>query len=277
MGVEGVRRSWAVSGMPALALSLLAFAPAANTPISPQGGAVAQHSYQSQAIGGMEEYYVYTPPGYDAKRTEPFPVLYLLHGVDGDAHSWIADGAANRTLDRLIAAGKAKPMLLVMPLSFGAPDRRLRIENFGEALLREIVPRVSGAYNASTDRLGRGIAGLSMGGAEALLIGLNNVDRFAWVGAFSPAAAIMRTGSKWNIPSLGSEVNDHLKLLYITCGTKEPLINQLRQLRDVLTAAGVRTTFVEAPDAGHEWSLWKQNLAELAQLIFQDSGKSAIR
>lgn len=236
-------------------------------------GAVAFHSYQSRAIGGTQEFHVYTPPGYDAKRKEPYPVFYLLHGLDGNAYSWVSEGGANATLDKLIAEGKAKAMILVMPLSFGSPDRRTMVENFSRSLLGEIIPRIEEAYNASTDRTARAIAGLSMGGAESLLIGLNSLDQFAWVGSFSPAAAMLRTGSVWNFPTLDATANARLKLVYIVCGTADRLIDPVRQFRDFLTTRGVKATFVEVPDAGHVWPLWRGNLADMAQMVFQASSK----
>ena len=240
----------------------------------PQGRVVRQ-SYESKATGGALEYYVYTPPGYDAKRPERYPVLYLLHGAGQEAHAWVAEGGADTTLDKLISAGKARPMIVVMPKSTGTPDHMINVENFSRALLSEIIPRIEATFHASSDRLARAVAGLSMGGGEALVIGLSHLDRFAWIGGFSPASAAMRrtpTGP-WDVPSLDATVNARIKLLYLTCGTADRLIGQVRQFRDFLGAAGVRLTFVEHPDAGHVWPLWTRNLADLAQMLFQESAK----
>src|SRR3977135_2777630 len=162
-------------------------------------GEVHHHFYISKVVGDQRDFYVYTPPGYDARGKQSYPVLYLLHGFSDDASGWTAGGRANVILDNLIAQGKTKPMIVVMPLGYGAPEilrggfgafrnTELRDRNFAkfsEALLSEVLPRVESGYLVNKDRNSRAIAGLSMGGSESLLTGLNNLDKFAWVGAFS--------------------------------------------------------------------------------------------
>ncbi len=140
---------------------------------------------------GDRDFYVYTPAGYDPKRKEAYPVLYLLHGLGDDAQSWLTQGNANVILDNLIAQGKAKPMIMVNPLGYGhagggmgAPDM---IVHFADQLLNEVMPRVEKEYNVAKDRDHRAIAGLSMGGAEATYTGLNHLDKFAYIGSFSGA------------------------------------------------------------------------------------------
>jgi enterochelin esterase family protein len=135
---------------------------------------------------GVEEYYVYTPPNYDARRSKPYPVLIALHGLGDTAPSWVVRGGANITLDNLIAQGKAEPMILVSPHAQGATgNAAAQFPDFVNALLTEIMPQVQKSYNASTNRLDRAITGLSMGAAESLLF-LNHLDQFAWIGSFSP-------------------------------------------------------------------------------------------
>lgn len=162
-------------------------------------GRIHRHFYKSGVVGDERDFYVYTPPGYDPKADTLYPVLYLLHGFSDEASAWSAVGRAHVILDNLIAGGKAKPMLIVMPLGYGAPEivsrggpplrdpslRRKNFERFREALLTEVIPEVEKAYGVSKDRNSRAIAGLSMGGAESLHSGLNALDRFAWIGAFS--------------------------------------------------------------------------------------------
>ena len=162
-------------------------------------GAVHHHFYRSGVVGDNRDFYVYTPPGYDLKAKRPYPVLYLLHGYSDDASGWTAVGRAHVILDNLIAQGKAKPMLVVMPLGYGAPEivsrngprlrdpglRQRNFDKFRDALLAEVIPEVEKSYRVAKDRGSRAIAGLSMGGAESLYTGLNALDRFAWVGAFS--------------------------------------------------------------------------------------------
>ena len=154
----------------------------------------------SSAVAEDErDFYVYTPPGYDPAAKTTYPVLYLLHGYSDDASGWTAVGRANVILDNLIAQGKAKPMIVVMPLGYGTMEmitagwgvwnrQDIRDENFSkfrEALLTEVMPKVEREYHITKDRSSRAIAGLSMGGSESLFTGLNNLDKFAWIGAFS--------------------------------------------------------------------------------------------
>jgi enterochelin esterase family protein len=154
-------------------------------------GAVTRHFYHSTVVGDDRDYWVYTPATYDPKRKEPYPVLYLLHGLGDESSSWLGVGAANVILDNLIAQGKAKPMVMVTPLGYGTAGGGMggtdMLEYFSKALVEEVMPRVEKIYNVSKDRNQRAIAGLSMGGAEATFTGLNHLDKFAWIGSFSGA------------------------------------------------------------------------------------------
>src|SRR5258708_6128877 len=139
-------------------------------------GEVHHHFYKSAVVGDQRDFYVYTPPGYDPRGKQTYPGLYLLHGFSDDASGWTPVGRAHGILDHLIPQGKTKPMLVVMPLGYGAPeilrggfgafrDAELRDRNyakFSEALLREVLPRVEAAYLVNKDRNSRAIAGLSM-------------------------------------------------------------------------------------------------------------------
>lgn len=162
-------------------------------------GEIHHHFYRSSVADDQRDYYVYTPPGYDPAGKMTYPVLYLLHGYSDDASGWTAVGRANVILDNLIAQGKTKPMIVVMPLGYGTMEmitlgwgvwgrtdiRDKNFSNFRQALLTEVMPKVESQYRITNDRDSRAIAGLSMGGSESLLTGLNNLDKFAWVGAFS--------------------------------------------------------------------------------------------
>ena len=150
-------------------------------------------------VGIDSQYFVYTPPGFDAHSAKKYPVLYLLHGYSDEPTAWTFMGRANIILDNLIAAGKAKPMIVVMPWGYGDMavikegwaawrDRDVVISNFtkfGTALYTEVMPRVKAEYPLSDKREDHAIAGLSICGAETLLVGLNHTDDFAWIGAFS--------------------------------------------------------------------------------------------
>ena len=242
-------------------------------------GALHHHFYKSTVIGDERDFYVYTPPGYDAK-TKPLPVLYLLHGFSDDASGWTSVGRAHVILDNLIAQGKAKPMLIVMTLGYGAPeivartgtglrDPGLRDRNYSryrDALFTEVIPEVEKSYRVSKDRKDRAIAGLSMGGAESLLVGLNAPDRFGWVGAFSSGG--ISEDFNATFPKLDAKVNDQFKLVWIACGTEDRLIEPNRKLRDWLKTKDVKFTWVETPGA-HTWMVWRRNLATLAPLLFR--------
>lgn len=246
-------------------------------------GEVHHHLFHSAAIGDDRDYYVYTPPGYDPSEKKQYPVLYLLHGYSDDASGWSAVGFANLILDNLIAQGKARPMLIVMPLGYGAPeivvrggptlrDPKLRDRNyvkFRESLLSEVIPQVEKSYRASKDRSSRAIAGLSMGGAESLFVGLNAIDRFAWVASFSAGGAADDFAMTY--PSLDAKANSQLRLLWIACGTEDRLIEPNRKFREWLTSKDIKHVDIETPGM-HTWMVWRRNLAAVAPLLFQPKG-----
>jgi enterochelin esterase family protein len=243
-------------------------------------GEIHHHFYRSAVAQDDRDYYIYTPPNYDPSAKQLYPVLYLLHGYSDDASGWTAVGHANVILDNLIASGKAKPMVVVMPLGYGTMDfvlrgwgawsnAELRDKNFklfGEALLTEVMPRVESEYHISKDRNSRAIAGLSMGGSESLLNGLNNLDKFSWIGAFSSGG--LPEDFKKDFPALDTKANQQLHLLWIACGTEDHLITLNRSLREWLTKKGVNNVGMETPGM-HSWMVWRRNLAEFAQLIFR--------
>jgi len=144
--------------------------------------------------------------------------------------------------------------------------RDRNFENFRKALLTEVMPRVEGEYRITNDRNARAIAGLSMGGSESLLSGLNHLDKFAWVGAFS-SGGIPEDFQK-DFPTLDAKANQQLRLLWIACGTEDRLITVNRNLRNWLKAKGVKETEIETPGM-HTWMVWRRNLAEFAGLLFR--------
>ncbi|MBZ5668829.1 MAG: esterase [Acidobacteriia bacterium] len=245
-------------------------------------GMIHHHFYRSGVVGDNRDFYVYTPPGYDPRAKQLYPVLCLLHGFSDDARAWTVVGRANVILDNLIAQGKAKPMIVVMPLGYGAPEmvsrgfqafrddalRRRNFEKFREGLLKEVIPQVEKDYRLSRDRDSWAIAGLSMGGAESLLTGLNALDHFAWIGAFSSGG--LSEEFEADFPGLDSKANAQLHLLWIACGTEDFLIDVNRKLRESLKSRGVRHTDVETPGA-HTWMVWRRNLATFTPLLFQRS------
>jgi enterochelin esterase-like enzyme len=262
-------------------------------------GAITRHFYKSVVVGDDRDYYVYTPPDYDRNRKEPYPVLYLLHGLGDDAAGWLSAGAANTILDNLIVQGKAKPMIMVNTLGYGTADMLTSgrgnlggdqmIPNFAKALLDEVMPQVEKNYRVSTDRNQRAIAGLSMGGAEALFTGLNHLDRFAYVASFSgafvmwpgvgggggrgaggaPPPPVDPSVFAKNFPALDAKANAQLRVLLVACGSEDGLLGINRQFTQWLTTQGVQFTHAETAGFGHVWGLWRLDLAQLAPQLFQ--------
>lgn len=246
-------------------------------------GEIHHHFYHSKVAGDDRDFYVYTPPKFDAHAKTKYPVLYLLHGFSDDASGWTAVGRANVVFDNLITQGKAKPMIVVMPLGYGDmdvirrrgwkswDDKELAWRNmtrFSEALLNEVLPQVEASYPVLRDRESRAIAGLSMGGAESLLTALNHLDQFAWIGAFSSGGLDNRDFAT-EFPRVDASTNKKLRLLWIACGTEDDLIEVNRQFKAWLTDKGVQFTDIETPGM-HTWMVWRRNLSTLAPLLFQE-------
>ena len=243
-------------------------------------GEVHHHFYDSKVVGDHRDYFVYTPPGYDPRGKQTYPVLYLLHGFSDDASGWTAVGRAHVILDNLIAGGKAKPMLIVMTFGYGEPkillpdsgafrDRSITDRNFDkfrEALLSEVIPQIESKYLVKKDRESRAIAGLSMGGAESLLTGLNTPDKFAWVGAFS-SGGITEDFAK-EFPALDAKSGKQLRLLWVACGTDDRLIEINRNFRAWLKSREIPHSDIETPGA-HTWMVWRRNLTAFAPLLFR--------
>lgn len=243
-------------------------------------GEIHHHFYKSGVVGDHRDYYVYTPPGYDPRAKQTYPVLYLLHGYSDDASGWTAVGRANVILDNLIAQGKAKPMLIVMTLGYGEPkilepnsgafrDRSLMDRNFDkfrEALLTEVIPRIETEYLVRKDRDSRAIAGLSMGGAESLLTSLNTLDKFAWIGAFSSGGFTLEFDKEF--PGLDAKSSQQIRLLWIACGTEDRLIDVNREFRKWLASKSIQHADIETPGM-HTWMVWRRNLTEFAPLLFR--------
>ena len=248
-------------------------------------GAVHHHYYHSDVVGINSEYFVYTPPGFDEHSKQKYPVLYLLHGYSDEPTAWTFMGRANIILDNLITAGKAKPMIVVMPWGYGDMtiikegwaawrDPAVVSSNFtrfGTALYTEVMPRVKAEYPLSEKREDHAIAGLSMGGAETLLVGLNHTDDFAWIGAFS-AGGIGSDHFETLFPAItpqtGAQVQSKLKLLWISCGTADGLYEPNQKLIAWLKSDGMEPMAVSTPGM-HAWMVWRDNLSKFAPLLFQ--------
>ncbi|HVO62578.1 MAG TPA: alpha/beta hydrolase-fold protein [Terriglobales bacterium] len=241
-------------------------------------GAVRHYFYRSKILSAESDYYVHTPPKFDPKAATSYPVLYLLHGYSDMADAWTVMGRANFILDNLIAEGKAKPMIVVMPLGYGAPKVLERgwhlehdelwssnIERFSDVLLTEVIPEIEHEYPVQSNSNSRAVAGLSMGGAESLYVGLNHVDQFAGI---APMSAAVFDNPAATFPNLDQKQAAKIKLLWIACGKDDGLLKNNRQLKDWLASGKIPFQSVETEGA-HTWQVWRRNLIELAPLLFR--------
>lgn len=237
-------------------------------------GAVTIHWYASSVSGGRRRLHVYTPPGYGKQPDRKYPVLYLLHGSgDNDSH-WMHIGRANVIADNLLADSKAVPLVIVMPDGHvrerppGPIDDKTRLElrqAFDRDLLEHVVPLIESSYRVRTDAPGRAIAGLSMGSAQALGVGLAHIDRFGAIGAFSGAI-----GSKDPVLAglKSGQANERLKLLWLGIGKDDVGLKSKRELAATLKEMGVRHEYHET-DGAHRWSVWRQYLADFLPRLFR--------
>jgi enterochelin esterase family protein len=243
-------------------------------------GAVARVTYRSSALGKNRRMHVYTPPGYQAG-TEKYPVLYLLHGAGDSDDSWTSVGRANFILDNLIAAKKARPMIVVMPAGHTGPFRFFRpkekakggrpVAGFEDDFLKDIVPYIEKNYRVLTDRPNRAIAGLSMGGAQSLNLAAMRPKDFAYVGVFS-SAVLFGKSSDWekkHKEGLGdAEGKKGLKLLWFATGSDDFLIDRTKDTVALFKKHGFKPVFKETK-GGHTWINWQLYLNEFAPQLFR--------
>jgi enterochelin esterase family protein len=234
-------------------------------------GAVQEHWYASKTLKSLRHMFVYTPPGYERGR-DSLPVLVLLHGAGNAESNWISMGRANVILDNLIATKAAAPMLLVMPFGHaipqGAPNESENNRLFESELLTDILPFVDATYRTARGAAKRGVAGLSMGGMQALALGLRHPDVFGWVGVFSP---IMERDFETRYEKElagGAALNKQLSLFFVGCGTEDQLFKGTAALHDTLTARGITHAY-RTGEGRHSWVVWRKHLVEVAQKAFK--------
>ena len=258
-------------------------------------GETHHHLYQSKLANESRDLWVYTPPGYDAKRKVAYPVLYLMHGFSDGAEGWL-EGNANLIMDALLAQGSITPMVVVMPRCYGTmrlvtepvasrpPGSTLSADNqamFTDQLLHEILPMMESHYNIAHDAGHRAMAGLSLGGAQTIASALNHPEVFDYIGAFSSALATsepsLRSGkaddAAYNavfarmVPNTATQVP--VKLLWISCGTEDGLITVNRHF-ETWAKTNVKGNVVVGETPGmHTWLVWRNNLVSFAPLLFR--------
>lgn len=227
--------------------------------------------YASATTGTRRRALVYTPPGYDGRQR--YPVLYLLHGIGGNETEWEHFASPSALIDALIGAGKAQPMIIVMPNGRAQADDRVPRDVFAAApafarfeqdLLESLMPAIEARFAVSASREQRALAGLSMGGGQALNIGLAHVDQFAWVGGFSSAPNTRKPEELLAHP----EQLRQLRLLWLSCGSRDGLLRISQDLDQALTAQGIAHVW-HVTDHGHDAAEWKQALYWFAQQLFR--------
>jgi enterochelin esterase-like enzyme len=230
--------------------------------------------YASKVTGTVRKANVYLPPGYSTGRK--YPVLYLLHGIGGDQNEWRHFATPETLFDNLIADGKAVPMIVVMPNGRALADDRAegnpftpeKIEGFARFerdLIDHLIPAIEAKYSVHTDREHRALAGLSMGGGQTLNFGFTNLDQFAWIGAFSSAPNTRPPGEIIPDPAAARA---KLKLIYLSCGNKDGLINFSQALHVYLKAHDVPHIW-NVDDFGHVGETWASNLYHFSQRLFR--------
>jgi len=261
-------------------------------------GQVAQRWYFSKVTGKWRRCYVYTPPDYDAAKAK-YPVLYLMHGWGENEQGWHTQGHADVILDNLIAAKKAKPMIIVMDnLNTGKPGEDVSIFNarwlapppapgqqarprglggftgasFTEMLLTDLIPMVEKTYRVAPGRENRAMAGLSMGGMQTFLTTLSNLDKFAYIGGFSGSTGGF--GGTFDAKTSNNGVfadaaafNKKVKVLFLGIGSVEG--PRTKQFSDALTQAGIHNVYFESEGTAHEWLTWRRCLNDFAPRLFR--------
>jgi enterochelin esterase family protein len=254
-------------------------------------GAVAEVTYYSKSLQRFRRMHVYTPPGYESGEGK-YPIFYLLHGAFDCDDSWTSVGRAGFILDNLIAAKKAKPMVVVMPAGHTGPfafrpptggAARPPVDEFVQDFRNDIMPHVEKNYRVYTDGLHRAIAGLSMGGGQTLNIAIANLQEFAYVGVFSSGIFGITGGGRGGAPGAPSgpsweeqhkdaldnaELKKGLKLVWFATGKEDFLIETSRATVDMLKKHGFSVVYNETPGA-HTWINWRTYLNEFAPQLFQ--------
>lgn len=262
-------------------------------------GQVREVWYRSSITDDWRHILVYTPPGYDEQTQSRYPVLYLQHGAGEDETGWTRQGHANFILDNLIAAGKARPMIVVMANGyarrpgyvppdlagkpFGSPEAIRAMQEmaatFADEVTQALIPYVDGNFRTIVDRDHRAMAGLSMGGMQTFQITFDHLDLFSYIGGFSGAAGAMVLGNQ----KLDAKTDFHgaladpaafakrVHLLWLGVGTDEPAMMHtgLVRLHTSLDEAQIKHVFYESPGTAHEWQTWRRDLLDFAPRLFQ--------
>jgi len=255
-------------------------------------GDVRSVLYFSKVVGKWRRCFVYTPPDYDHQPQKKYPVLYVMPGYGEDETGWFNQGRGNVILDNLIAAKKAAPMVVVTddqftalkpgeaPLILGGrgpgagggrpPSFGTYGQTFTEVMFSNLIPFIESRFRCLSGRENRAMAGLSMGGMQTFLTTLPHLDKFAYIGGFSPGVPNAAFESIEKDPAA---FNAQVKLLWLGTGTVEKANNpNIFVLHQALDKAGVKNSYFESQGTAHEWLTWRRDLSEFAPRLFRDAG-----
>jgi enterochelin esterase family protein len=245
-------------------------------------GTVAEVTYYSEALKRFRRMHVYTPPGYESGGGR-YPIFYLLHGAFDCDDSWTSVGRAGFILDNLIATGKAKPMVVVMPAGHTAPfvpgGPRPPMDDFVADFTGDVMPYAESHYRVRADRAHRAIAGLSMGGGQTLTIGVSHLGTFAYLGVFSSGLFGITGSSPGSGPGPSfeeqhravlddAEKKKGLELVWFATGKDDLLLGTSRVTVEMLRKHGFDVVYKES-SGGHTWINWRNYLDEFAPQLFR--------
>ena len=265
-------------------------------------GTVTTVWYPSPALKADRRLIVYTPPGYETSRVR-YPTVYLFHGGGADEEAWLVEGVTNVVMDNLIAQGKARPMIVVMPnanwtesaaLDYGgprtarggaqpgaaggarAPGGGQNYDQAVEDIVNGMIPFIEKRFRALPNRENRAITGLSMGGGVAINVGLKRLDKFANVGEFSSGMFGGVAGyAEFDIDKISpgflkdvAATNKKLKVLFFSCGESDPRLPFQTKAVEDLRSHGITITFKSYP-GGHEWRVWRASFVDFASMLFR--------
>lgn len=236
-------------------------------------GLVDTITYYSETVGNSRKALIYKPPGFSKEKQ--YPVLYLLHGIGGDEKEWLNGGSPQVIFDNLYARGEIEPMIVVMPNgramkddravgNIFAPEKQEAFATFEKDLLNDLIPFIEKSYPVKATSTHRAIAGLSMGGGQALNFGLGNLDTFAWIGGFSSAP---NTKPPEELLPDPDEAKNKLKLLWISCGDQDRLLTFSERTHEYLIIHDVPHIYYILP-GDHDFKVWKNSLYMFSQMIF---------
>ncbi len=234
-------------------------------------GKIEMNWFESKTLSVNRKIYVYTPPGYE-HNDKSHPVVYLLHGGGGWEFIWTEMGRVNLVLDNLIAEGKAKPMIIVMPYGHtpriaGENYRSVRIQRFEKFFLNDLIPYVESNYRIKDGRENTVIAGLSMGGSQTLNIGIKHLDKFSSLGVFSNGIRNLESFKNTHGEFLKT-INDEVDIFWLACGTDDFLFERYESTIKFLKENNIQ--HIENTTGGaHTWLNWRKYFYEFAQLIFK--------